>query len=723
MHNTPQSQLTPTRKHRISQPIWVWVALYVIGSLLGVWLQAVPFSSDITNQRVFTGFDGVEVTPDGQTVFRWAGAQSTLSGPATRSGWTIVDVYAAAATPFAQLRLTSQDTLLTSFAMQSGAFRHYRALSWLPPTGGDVRRYTFSVAPVTQSGGRDVGVALAQLTIRSAALGIPARPPITWLVAIVLSGFLLGSVGQRACWSHLRSAISVIAVLSPWIVVLTHLLPLQLALLAAGGCVLLATIGVTALRRELPRLAALERRLRHTWPARSAFHQMVLWILLGIFALIIIRVWPAYVLLGSWGMVGFFAILIVYPMVLWIRARNVTIPHWVAIAGAAAATLGVMVVYWRIYQRQLDGSMMSDLPFHMDDARRLILGKGLVRYTVWVDGQAEVTTRYGNRWVSIPHPLFHWSIGAIAWFMGDTYYHRALPVTLMLYQLASMVILALVMQRMAGARVHWAWIWLTSLLLCVVAAVYLPDVNPFIYRGQGSVTVFHNATTIVAKPVTWAALLLAFALLRPQSRKRLWLLVPLAVLAMIAATLAKPNGPLAIVTALWVVLAVLWLRRDRIPLHAGWLIGPTVVAVVVLVLQSTVRSNGGSDFAISWMAAAALSSPEPILSVLQLVAFPLLTILLTPVIWRDRLSLGILLAFVIAVLQYFVFVEPANISANNFAWGMRIIVPLLFACTLGVLFRERHTGLRLHLLALVLTAHLLAGVLYLIQLLTTSSYL
>jgi hypothetical protein len=148
-----------------------------------------------------------------------------------------------------------------------------------------------------------------------------------------------------------------------------------------------------------------------------------------------------------------------------------------------------------------------------------------------------------------------------------------------------------------------------------------------------------------------------------------------------------------------------------------------VAALVVLVLQSTVRSNGGSDFAVAWLQAAALSSPAPYLSVLQLVAFPLATILVTPLLWRDRLTLVVGLAFVIAVVQYLLFVEPANVSANNFAWGMRIVVPLLYACTLGVVLRTRPTGARGHLLGLVLTAHLLAGVLYLVQLLTTASYL
>jgi NhaP-type Na+/H+ or K+/H+ antiporter len=114
-------------------------------------------------------------------------------------------------------------------------------------------------------------------------------------------------------------------------------------------------------------------------------------------------------------------------------------------------------------------------------------------------------------------------------------------------------------------------------------------------------------------------------------------------------------------------------------------------------------------------------------SVIQLIAFPLLAIVLSPFIWRHPVVQTAVLAFVIAVVQYFVFIEPANVSANNFAWGMRIFVPLLYAAGLGILLRAMRTAqppsLRLHVLGLVLTAHLLSGVLYLLQLLTTASYL
>jgi hypothetical protein len=297
----------------------------------------------------------------------------------------------------------------------------------------------------------------------------------------------------------------------------------------------------------------------------------------------------------------------------------------------------------------------------------------------------------------------------------------------MLYQLISMGVLAFVMRSITGTRVPWAWIWLVSLLISVVSAVYLPDVNPMIYRGQGSVTIFHNATTIVAKPLSWIALLAAVALISTRPHQRPWLMVAFALLSMLAATLAKPNGSLAIVPALWIIVAFQWVAGTRIAHRIGWLLLPTIAALAVLLQQSTVRSNGGSDFGISWLTVASLSSPMPWLSVLQLTAFPLLTLLLTPAIWRNRVMQMAVLAFAIAVFQYFLFIEPANVSANNFAWGMRIIVPVLYAGALAVLLRDARSPqtstLRTHLLALILTTHVLSGVLYLVQLLTTSSYL
>ncbi|RLT32620.1 MAG: hypothetical protein DWI55_04360 [Chloroflexi bacterium] len=721
MDTTPL--LTAPQYPRVIHPVWVWVALYLLGSVLSLWLYAGSTLIRATDPRAFVGFDGVESSPDGQIVYRWDDAQPTIQIPAARPGWRIMVLQVVAAAPDAQLTVTSADTVLATSPLQNGAFRHYQQLVWLPPTTGDGHRFSLAVTPVVDTDGRTLGVAVAQFALQRTTLGLPGRPPLTWLFAVISSALLLAAVGARGRWSHSHSALVVCGFVAPWVLVLAGVAQFQLAIVGAGGCVLAVTVAVRALRQRVPALAAIERRVRRVWPTRPLFSQFVLWTLIGLVALLIVRVWPAYAAHGSWGMIGYFAVLLLYPLVVWLRLQRIQIVPWLGALVAGLGTIGLMVVYWRIYQRQLDGSMVSDLPFHMDDARRLMLDKALVRYAVWVNGQVEVTTQGGNRWVSIPHPLFHWSIGAIAWLMRDVYYHRALPVTLLVYQLASMVLLAVVMVRMAGPRIHWVWVWCVSLLLCVVAAIYVPDVNPMIYRGQGSVTVFHNATTIVAKPVTWAALLLALALLRPQTRQRLWVVIPLALLTMIAATLAKPNGPLAIVPALWILVALLWLVRARIPIHVAWLIGPSVAALVVLVLQSTVRSNGGSDFAIAWLQAAALSSPAPYLSVLQLVAFPLATILVTPLLWRDRLTLVVGLAFVIAVVQYLLFVEPANVSANNFAWGMRIVVPLLYACTLGVVLRTRPTGARGHLLGLVLTAHLLAGVLYLVQLLTTTSYL
>lgn len=703
------------------------IGLYFCVMFVCAWVSVTPVALPLVQNTAFSGFDGLESTPDGTSTYRWAGADASFTLPAARGGWAVAQITAIAADPNALLTVTQHNRPLANLAVRADAFRTYQILAQLPLAITDQQTYALHTSPTVLRDGRTVGIAVAGFDIRSTRSTFPSVPPLSWLVAIGLTACVLAWRSSGATWSIRRCVLMCLFCGMPVVFAWAGIFPFHTVVLFAGAIVLVTTYVLQQLRGFMPRLYALERQARRTVVAQRPLGRLLLWLCLGATALIISRIWPFYATLGVWGSGCFIGCLAVYPLVLRMRARHIHIPPWVGAVGAGVATIALLAVYWIIYQRQIDGALMSDLPFHMDDARRLILGKVLVRYAVWVNGHAEVTTQYGNRLVSIPHPWFHWSIGVIAWLMRDPYYHRALPVTLLLYQFLSMGVLAFVIRSIAGARVSWAWIWLVSLLVSVVAAVYLPDVNPMIYRGQGSVTIFHNATTIVAKPLTWMALFAALALVDPRTKKRTWLMAVLAIASTIVAALAKPNGPLAIVPALWIVLALQVLVHKRIPWRSGWLLAPSIAALGVLVLQSTVRSNGGSDFGISWMTAARLSSPSPWLSVIQLSAFPLLTLILTPSLWRNRLMQTVSLAFGIAVLQYFVFIEPANISANNFAWGMRIIVPLLYAGALGVLLRETRstqtTSLRTHLLALVLTAHVLSGVLYLVQLLTTTSYL
>jgi hypothetical protein len=716
-----------TRPKNTTRILLACVAVYAVTSLIAVWCAVKPLSITATQNIASIGFDGVESTPDGATTFRWAGADATLTSASPRSGWSIAHLTVIAADPQAILMLGQANQPLATFAVQSDTFRRYQTLVRLPHASADRQSYTFHTTPSLPRDGRTLGIALASFRIQPTLSLIPGAPPLSWHVAVLLSAVVLAVCANRGHWSLRTVGLACLGCAAPWILALAGIVPVHTASLAAGAALIGMVAALRAARSGMPRVVATERWLRRQWATQRGWGSFFLWLCLVVTVLIISRLWPVYASHGIWGSAGFVACLAVSPIILALRSRRIHLPIWGVAVLAGLATVALLSVYWVIYQRQIDGALMSDLPFHMDDARRLMLGKALVRYTVWVDGQAEVTTHYGNRWVSIPHPWFHWSIGAIAWLMRDPYYHRALPVTLMLYQLASMVILAFVMRSITGSRIHWVWIWLVSLLISVAAAVYLPDINPMIYRGQGSITIFHNATTIVAKPLTWMALLTAIALFSPRPRARQWVIVPLAIGCMMAATIAKPNGPLALLPALWGVVALRWLWGTRIPPRTGWLLVPSLAAVAVLLFQSTVRSNGGSDFGMSWMTAAALSSPAPFVSVIQLIAFPVLAAILSPILWRHQVVQTAVLAFVIAVVQYFVFIEPANVSANNFAWGMRIVVPLLYAAGLGIVLRDMRTvqppSLRLHVLGLVLTAHLLSGVLYLLQLLTTVSYL
>ena len=233
MDTTPL--LTAPRHPRVIQPVWVWVALYLLVSVLSLWLYAGSTLIRATDPRAFAGFDGVESSPDGQIVYRWGDAQPTIQIPAARPGWRIMSMHVVAAAPDAQLTVTSADTVLATSPLQNGAFRHYQQLIWLPPTTGDGHRFSLAVTPVVDTDGRTLGVAVTEFTLLRTTLGIPARPPLTGLSAVLLSALLLAAVGSRGRWSHNHSALVVAGFVAPWALVLDGAVPLQLAIVGAGA--------------------------------------------------------------------------------------------------------------------------------------------------------------------------------------------------------------------------------------------------------------------------------------------------------------------------------------------------------------------------------------------------------------------------------------------------------------------------------------------------------
>lgn len=716
--------MTPTTSHSSRhRRATLLLALWCVVALLGIWLAQAQRTLRLSDTRAGTGWYGIETTPDTGIRYRWTAPSSNISMPAGSAGWARLQLRLTTAAPGTTVRIGVTEGATQTIPVASGGFRSYQLLLHLPVAWSDTQRISMTSTPAVADGSRSLGVAIAGADLWRLSAW-PGLPPPYWIALVLANTALLGWAVQRwgLWWGYGAWLLSAAA----WLAGSAGIVPFSMPLLSAGGAAIGVAAALLSLRRLVQQALPFERRLRRSLAAAPRLVHAGTALGLVCCAALLWQLFPATTRYAPQaGPALFFLILLGLPLVIALRTRLARLAPLLVWGVAVGATIGLGVVFWRIYTRQLDGSMLSDLPLHMLDARRLMLDKVTVNYAVWVNGAVAYTTQNGNRWVSIPHPLFHWALGLVAFVMRDDVYWRAMPVTLLLFQGLAVGMLYAVVRSVVGRRIGAAWVWLLALTLHVIAAVYLPAINPMIYRGQGSVTIFHNATTIVAKPVTWLALGVALLLLQPHIRRpMLW--AGVAVLCMVAATLAKPNGPLAIVPALWALVACSWLAGRRLPRTVWLLVLPTLAAVCVLALQSTVRSNGGSDFAVGWLRAALLSSPHPFVSLLQLCAFPLLTLLLAPPLWRDRRVLVVVFATLIAMLQYLVFFEPAQITANNFAWGLRIVIPLWHALALGWLLRcysRPRVTVQTHVLAAVYGLHLMSGALYLVQLLVSNSYL
>jgi hypothetical protein len=702
--------------------------IYVVITLL--WCGSITPASTVllaqtVTPRALVGFAGVETTPDQLISFRWSTTTAQITVTAPRTRFAVLSLYAASARADTHTTIAIQQTVVAAFHPVAGSFRHYHTLVATPYQPHTTLTLDITNIPATHVGNRTLGIALAALHFTPVMPRPWQLPPLTWLVIIGLSALSMAAVQWR--W-HLSRVTSLVVLAS------ASLLPWLMIQFSPWDTTV--SIGVFGFICALIVLIQIARDIYHTYhwhlpqyALPPALGRTLVAVILIIVAWGLIRVWPIYAQRGWWMQLIFVGLIMLGTALSW-RPHIVRHPGAHRLMRWIIPVVGVafIILYHFITLRQLNGAMLSDLPYHLDDARLYSTGQRLVRYMVWVDGQAQATTRfYAFNWnAPIPHPLLHASTGLIASMIRDRFFLTAFPITLLIYHCVSMVMLAVIVRRFAGPRVHWTWVGAGMLSIFASTALYFPDINPFLYKGQGGNIIVHNATTLVTRPVTWAALWVAAMALAPRhaTRRTYWMI--LATLLAVLAALGKPNAPLAFVPAMVVVMLGTYIvHRSPAPQLWWWML-PIGCVVGVLAYQSTIRSNGGNDFAVDIWTVARMSSPHPILSMLQLTALPLTTLGVARWLWRDRFVQVCVVAFVVAVAQYWVFSEPADMQANNFAWGMRIMIPACYAIAVGSLLRMLHrarTRWTTSLLVALATAHVIAGVLYIWQVTMRDTYL
>lgn len=309
-----------------------------------------------------------------------------------------------------------------------------------------------------------------------------------------------------------------------------------------------------------------------------------------------------------------------------------------------------------------------------------------------------------------PHPLYYLlGLSGPALFPGSvSLIDSNLALLLLAYGVGSVALYGL-LKAMVGItfeskiREALVYIPLTLSLWCVVPLVnYSNPLNTLIGRPDIPMNMFNSPTLIVLKPFAVLAFL-GVVKWASDNPKRLWLAILGTALALVAATLSKPNYTMALAPAAVIIVALSFVRPFRV--NRTFLIAAIIIPAVLVLGWQYLRVYAPSAgktlytstqptgigiaplelFLVYWN----FTLPQLIVGFLASIVFPAVVYLAYFKAAVRSLMLNLAwLVFLGGQAMAYLFIEIGYQAAGNMTWGGRITLWVLFAVTLGFFLRQ-----------------------------------
>ncbi len=275
-----------------------------------------------------------------------------------------------------------------------------------------------------------------------------------------------------------------------------------------------------------------------------------------------------------------------------------------------------------------------------------------------------------------------------------------------------------------------------DIVLHLSGAIYAWFFNKTPYLGQGSPNIWHNPTTIAVRPIALLVFVLVSFMVIKARKEEFENGIPLGTgiltsLLLILSCLAKPSFVQVFYPAIF-TLMVIWLimykgKNLRTALQLFLVCLPSLIVMImqfVIAFYSGNKGSGGITIA-PFVVAGARTKSIPI-SLLLLLAFPLLMLILTAIrkslTWSDALAW--LMLFWGLVWRLLLAEKGERTYHGNFSWGFMLAAYLVWFTAvrsyLKLYFSEQMTGNKrgvgFVLSSIVLLLHLVSGIYYLIYL-------
>lgn len=275
-----------------------------------------------------------------------------------------------------------------------------------------------------------------------------------------------------------------------------------------------------------------------------------------------------------------------------------------------------------------------------------------------------------------------------------------------------------------------------DLVLHLVSAIYVPFFNKEPFLGQGTPNIWHNPTTIAVRPIALLIFVLVSSIVIKSRKEEFENNIPVgkaiaAGILLILSCLAKPSFVQVFYPAIF-TLMVIWLimfkgKNLKTAIQLMLMCIPSLVVMILQFVIAFYSGNGNSGgITIAPFAVAGARTPSIAISMLLLLAFPVLMVILTAI--RKSLTWGDALAWLMllwgTVWRLFLAEKGERMYHGNFTWGYMLAVFLVWYAAvrsyLKLYFSEQMTGNKrgvgFVLATLVLVLHLASGIYYLIYL-------
>ena len=275
-----------------------------------------------------------------------------------------------------------------------------------------------------------------------------------------------------------------------------------------------------------------------------------------------------------------------------------------------------------------------------------------------------------------------------------------------------------------------------DIVLHLSGPIYAWFFNKTPYLGQGSPNIWHNPTTIAVRPIALLVFVLISSMVIKARKEEFEKGIPigrgiLTSILLILSCLAKPSFVQVFYPGIF-TLMVIWLimfrgKNLKTALQLFLVCLPSLIVMIlqfVIAFYSGNKGSGGITIA-PFVVAGARTKSIPV-SLLLLLAFPLLMLLLAAI--RKSLSWGDALAWLMLfwglVWRLLLAEKGERIYHGNFSWGFMLAAYLVWFTAvrsyLKLYFSEQMTGNKrgvgFVLSSIVLLLHLVSGIYYLIYL-------